>query len=276
MVSTLSWRHGIIVMILALLLTACGIIGGSPQTGDELPPAPTVDPYATDVPPTAAPTVEGQQPATAEGTTEGEQEEAVSEPVPAVGFTQGAFEQAQLAAEHSQLAADALASGDLPGGQRHAEHVINIIVGEASNAGERFGVGFGDHNADGASENPGDGYGVWPYTDDALRQIDNTIEASDTGAETRDRLGEARICLVNLRDQETIVVAQAQLLLEAPSADVAQDIADIMLQSANAGTYGVDASGNTVVDLRPGECGAQQALEIVTEFAPALLELTAP
>lgn len=267
MIRVITWKRGIILAMLALLLTACALPGG----GSEPPAQPT---EAGALPP--APTPEATAQPTAEETKEGGLVAEVGDPTPTASPVQGAFDQSQIAAEHSQLAADALASGDLPGAQRHAEHVINIIVGEAGDAEAQFGIGFGDHNGDGTPENPGDGFGVWPYTNEALLQVDNTIEASDTGAETRERLGEARVCLVNLRTQETLVLAQAQLLLAATTPEEAQAPSDAMVAASTAGSVGFDASGNTVVDLLPGECGSQQALEIVTEFAPALLEFTVP
>jgi hypothetical protein len=181
----------------------------------------------------------------------------------------GAFEQSQLATEHSRLGADAAQSGDLDGARQHAEHVINIIVGE--NSGDQFGVAFGDQDNNGTAENPGDGVGVWPYTNDAIMQIDTVIVGTSFDAEAKNRLGEARQCLVNLREQMKLALADAQSVLGAADTTAMMPLADTMVKHANDGTNGVDADGDGNIALTAGECGAQQALDIVSSYAPALL-----
>jgi hypothetical protein len=181
----------------------------------------------------------------------------------------GAFEQSQLATEHSRLDADAALSGDLDGTRQHAEYVINIIVGQ--NSGDEFGIAFGDHDNNGTAENPGDGVGVWPHTNNAIAQIDSAIAGSDFDAEVKNRLGEARLCLVNLREQMKLALADAQTVLAATDTAAMVPLADTMVKHANDGTNGVDADGDGNIALTAGECGAQQALDIVSSYAPALL-----
>jgi hypothetical protein len=57
---------------------------------------------------------------------------------------------------HRQLAIDALQGGDLAEGKQHAEHTINILVGELSQD-------FVDWDGNGRIENPGDGVGLTNY-----------------------------------------------------------------------------------------------------------------
>ena len=76
------------------------------------------------------------------------------------GTAVGLREQAMVALQHANLAAEA---SDLAGVQGHAEHVVNIIEGmEGENAG--------DLNGDGETQNPGDGFGVLSYAADAGTQ----------------------------------------------------------------------------------------------------------
>ncbi len=57
---------------------------------------------------------------------------------------------------HRQLAIDALVANNLSGGKQHAEHTINLLVGEQS-------PDFADWDGNGRIENPGDGVGVINY-----------------------------------------------------------------------------------------------------------------
>jgi hypothetical protein len=184
-------------------------------------------------------------------------------------YISGAFEQSQLATEHSRLGAESAASGDLDGARQHAEHVINIIVGE--NSGDQFGIAFGDHDGNGTAENPGDGIGVWPYTNDAITQLDGAIAGTNFDAEVKNRLGEARQCLVNLREQMKLALADAESVLGAADAAAALPLAENLVTHANGGTSGADADSDGNIALTINECGAQQALDIISGAAPALL-----
>jgi hypothetical protein len=69
------------------------------------------------------------------------------------GPVSGASSQTQLALDHLGFLQSELARNNLRSARRHAEHVINILEGEA-------GIFFGDNDRDGQIQNPGDGIGV--------------------------------------------------------------------------------------------------------------------
>ena len=77
-----------------------------------------------------------------------------------LGLGQGAVTQAGVALAHANLAKTAADAGDLAGAKQHAEHIVNIIEGSE-------GTNFGDLDGDGATQNPGDGFGLIPYADGA-------------------------------------------------------------------------------------------------------------
>ena len=57
---------------------------------------------------------------------------------------------------HLDFAVDAVRNQDLDMAKRHAEHLVNVAEGES-------GSSYGDLNADGRIENPGDAFGLIPY-----------------------------------------------------------------------------------------------------------------
>jgi hypothetical protein len=57
---------------------------------------------------------------------------------------------------HLDFAVEAVRGQDLDAAKRHAEHMVNVADGESGNS-------YGDLNADGRIENPGDAFGLIPY-----------------------------------------------------------------------------------------------------------------
>jgi hypothetical protein len=57
---------------------------------------------------------------------------------------------------HLDFALEAVRNQDLDMAKRHAEHLVNVAEGESGNS-------YGDLNADGRIENPGDAFGLIPY-----------------------------------------------------------------------------------------------------------------
>jgi serine/threonine-protein kinase len=57
---------------------------------------------------------------------------------------------------HLEFAVEAVRNLDLDAAKRHAEHMVNVAEGES-------GSSYGDLNADGRTENPGDAFGLIPY-----------------------------------------------------------------------------------------------------------------
>ncbi|HSB88718.1 MAG TPA: serine/threonine-protein kinase, partial [Anaerolineales bacterium] len=71
-------------------------------------------------------------------------------------ITAGAASQAKSYDSHRGFSIDDLGRGNLVGARQHAEHTINIAVGEGS-------PDFGDWDGNGNAQNPGDGFGLMRY-----------------------------------------------------------------------------------------------------------------
>lgn len=182
----------------------------------------------------------------------------------------GAYEQSQVMSQHAALSLTVASSGDLNGARQHAEHVINIIVGESS--GDQFGIAYGDHDGNGTAENPGDGIGVWPYTNDAVAQLDSLLASPDTPEDQKPPLTSARQCLVNLREQAKVVLDRAQAVMASSDVSSAASVAEAMAAAADAGALGIDSDGSSTIDPIAGECGAEQAYDILSLNIPELIQ----
>lgn len=71
-------------------------------------------------------------------------------------LARGMMDETQLAAQHLQNAKNAAALDALPEMCAHLEHIVNILEGIGRPR-------YGDHDGNGAAENPGDGFGVVGY-----------------------------------------------------------------------------------------------------------------
>ena len=95
------------------------------------------------------------------------------------GSLEGARHQAGIAMSHNSFIEKALADDDMATAQNHAEHVINITVGERS-------LFYQDWDRDGRKGDPGDGYGVLVYLDDVAKQsgiLSDTLAGEPDGAQ---------------------------------------------------------------------------------------------
>jgi len=79
---------------------------------------------------------------------------------------------------HLELAVASINEGQLGGGRSHAEHVINILEGEA-------GDNFGDWNENGRSENPGDPVGLIPYLNIYRELLLGVVRSPDVSPENQ-------------------------------------------------------------------------------------------
>jgi hypothetical protein len=171
-------------------------------------------------------------------------------------YSDGLVDQAELALSHAQLAAEALANDDLGGGRLHAEHVWNILHGEASNL-------YGDVNEDGRTQNPGDGYGVRPYAFRVAEVADGIAELPDLDAPWRAAAVDVAVCARNIA---TLWGPQADdgvlALLYAVDAESAQPAAATLVSTLDALFHGVDADGDGTIEPARGECGAEGAHDL--------------
>jgi hypothetical protein len=175
------------------------------------------------------------------------------------GLAASMLRQAEVMFQHAKLASDALTAGDFRGAKQHSEHVINIAAGQDSPQ-------FGDHDGNGAAENPGDGFGVAVY---ARRAIELVQLLGETGVseETRQVILQGTACAANVENRSLDAI-QAALDIIAASDTSAATLAGVrMVSLANAADTGADANNNGTIENAKDECGATQLLEIVPRLA---------
>ena len=176
----------------------------------------------------------------------------------------GALEEAEFAALHAGLAAEA---GSVAGMHAHAEHTINILLG-----------GEEDLDGNGRGENPGRSKrGILHFLDLILTRLDAAIEGGepDTPAEADPNLaallalqpdvrrlhGDAeliRVCVNNSRERTGQIVELERVLLAAASADAVAPQAAEALRVADQLINGFDLNRNGQIEAFEGECGLRQ------------------
>jgi plastocyanin len=164
-------------------------------------------------------------------------------------------EQSEILATHAQLSLDAIAAGDFPVARIHLEHVNNILVGNES-------ADFGDLNGDGDPQNPGDGFGIWPYAF-RIAVVAGTI--AEPGLPDYIRTAAAGIvaCAANISDiwgPEAASLAREGL--NAADAAAAEGPGLELNNAAKAILGGVDENGNGEIEIAIGECGALQIYQL--------------
>jgi plastocyanin/uncharacterized membrane protein YozB (DUF420 family) len=132
---------------------------------------------------------------------------------------------------HSDEMAAAVGRGELATAKRHAEHLVNLIVGKQS-------VDYGDVDGNGVVEDPGDGTGAVVYL--------SRLRASGGGAQAGAILDQVQGSLV-------IIVGDAKAVLEA------QDIGAVAGQVQQASDLAGQLRGtpNSLVDQLAQAMGAQ-------------------
>ncbi|MCC6614041.1 MAG: serine/threonine protein kinase [Anaerolineae bacterium] len=159
----------------------------------------------------------------------------------------GAIGEAQIAEQHSSLAASATNLGGL---RQHAEHTINILLGTRD-----------DLDRDGRGVNPGRGVGVTFFLD----QIDQRLEMAGTDPDAdisvQTQIEYVRVCLVNARNRMNEVIALERELLASPDIESVEAQRNRSTEIAAELIEGVDLNQNGTVELFEGECGLQQVGE---------------
>jgi plastocyanin len=173
-----------------------------------------------------------------------------------IGYDLGLREQAALAADHAQLALDGIAKGDQYVGRLHAEHVLNILNGQNSDE-------FGDLDGNGEAQNPGDGYGVLPYTYNVTEIVDRIAAIPDLSDYIHDAAAGMGICARNISDTWGPQVSEhSKAILNAADAAAAEGSALELVKVASPIAVGVDANGNGEIEAIAGECGAEQLYQL--------------
>ncbi len=168
----------------------------------------------------------------------------------AKGFLSGAVEQAGTVVAHGTFLEQALDDDDLATAKRHAEHVINIAVGEHS-------LFFNDWDRSGQPpENPGDGFGVLAYLEGIVEQtniLSTTLNAEPDAAEFLPLL-EQMIASANTSHELSNHATEIALkIFSTDTHEEAQPLADEVADSITRSQQEIDAAyraGLEVAELR--------------------------
>ena len=156
----------------------------------------------------------------------------------------------ELLAEHTLFLIESLQNNDLPLARRHAEHVINILVGELATE-------FGDVDGNGTTENPSNiGFGVRAYN--GLMQT--TVGEMNVSAELnpRSRFYTRTVIPNTLGNQATLMTDILDLAFKVLATDTAEEAAPIAQSLSDVNIRlldGFDLDQNETIDNRGGEAG---------------------
>lgn len=153
------------------------------------------------------------------------------------GFLPGAEEQALIAVDHAQLLQDELTANNLAGAKIHAEHVVNILDGEA-------GADFGDLDGDGRAQNPGDGFGVRAYLEGAKEHAQLAADAPGATDEVKLHAQHVQIASDNALEWVDEAIAEALHVISADSVGEAQPFADTLSERTAEILTGRDLNGD--------------------------------
>jgi len=170
------------------------------------------------------------------------------------GFLIGAEAQAALAAQHAGLSLEALTANDLDGAKQHAEHVINILDGEA-------GEFYGDYTGDDVAQNPGDGFGVRAYLLGAQEHALLASEAEGATDEIRLHAEHVRIASANALTWLDEAIDEALHVISADTIEEAQPFGEAAVQLTTDMTAGRDADGDGAAAPVEGEGAIDTAYE---------------
>ena len=192
-----------------------------------------------------------------------------------VGYAVGLVQQAQALLTHANNAKTWADQGNLAEAKRHTEHVINILVGEDSPL-------FRDWNGDGLTQNPGDGFGILPGTEDrngdgrinvgyargTHDHIQNAANSPDATDNIKTRAEQVKAAIYNImgsRDRlafphwAAALLYQAMIIESSDSITTVQQAAAQMARLADLILNGQDLNNNGKVEPILGEGGAWTA-----------------
>jgi hypothetical protein len=172
-----------------------------------------------------------------------------------LAFDPGTREQADVLKTHGGLLDQAAKANDYPGMRLHAEHVVNIVVGQNNPQ-------YGDLDGNGSTDNPGDGFGVAEYGNGLISLLDQILESPDSSERRKGLATQMRQCVVNVRNYATDTVGLAQTVLAAADPASALVTTDQIFQYTTAAYDGFDQNGNGEIEYIPQECGADQAYQL--------------
>lgn len=176
------------------------------------------------------------------------------------GYAVGIRVQTDELVRHAQFMAAAQAAGDVAGVRRHAEHVVNLIVGSRA-------PDFGDLNQDGRVQNPGDGFGLLPNGDQAgyIQAVFDTAlaaeRAADADAAIRAHARHVEICAENMRAWAVEARDLALTLRRVADAPATKEATARLVTLARWLQRGNDANSDGAIAPIAGEGGGLVAYE---------------
>ena len=161
---------------------------------------------------------------------------------------------------------DAVTRGSDPAMKRHAEHLVNLIEGKK-------GLHYGDNDANGRIEDPGDGVGLLARLNSVATAVSDPAVASEA-ATMRDQLDMIVDDSLTLFSPITVEQAQATApeILELARRTNGEGIFQIDLAANSAGV--VQAPGLTLGEGKTGEASTVTVHENNYAFIPE--EMTVP
>ncbi|MEZ4734129.1 MAG: formylglycine-generating enzyme family protein [Caldilineaceae bacterium] len=157
------------------------------------------------------------------------------------GFIAAAQTQAGIAVQHTGFLRNALGETDLPQARRHTEHIINILDG-------KNGFMYGDLDRDGRPENPGDGFGVRPYLDEARTSALDLVDLTETMADWEDQRENATAIVAAIATGQSAVAGSFDKALQIFASDTVTE-ASIHAQDLSLIIDGLAAQLATAYDL---------------------------
>lgn len=152
--------------------------------------------------------------------------------------------EATIAAQHAGLAAG---SRTVPTLHIHAEHTVNILLGEMI-----------DYDGSGRGENPGRGIGVFVFSDRIEALINAVLDDAHSTSSLESNAEFIRVCLQNTRQRAEEVVRLERELLASDNVEAVTQQARDSLRIAREINVGVDLNENGDIEAFEGECGLNQ------------------
>jgi hypothetical protein len=160
----------------------------------------------------------------------------------------------------------AFESGDESTVRKRTEEVINQIVGASSDF-------YLDHDGDGTVENPADGFGSFPnggspgYLQETLVQVKLAADAADSTPNIRESGDKLQVCIQNMDGWLGRILELALQLKGTQFGPGMEPVIAELETLGNTLVRGTDADQDGLIELLPGECGADSAYELAYAMA---------
>ncbi|MGJ3240762.1 MAG: serine/threonine protein kinase [Anaerolineae bacterium] len=165
----------------------------------------------------------------------------------------GALTEVRIAEQHAGLAAGASNIGGL---RTHAEHTINILLGEQE-----------DYDGNGSGENPGRGIGVFFFLDRIDDILTSTTSTDEATSELQSNAEFIRVCTQNVRGWAEEVVELELEMIAGETLEAVREQTERSTVVAEQIRTGVDLNLNGIIEAFEGECGLDQIDSFGLQFA---------